>query len=828
MGNQRSITVNGDLGSGKSTVSVGPRRAAGCAASASATSTARWPRERGMTALQLNLHAELDDAIDATRRPMQREIAESGEQVIMDSRLAWHFFNDGFKVHLITDPTVAAPGGCSAGRPTRSRTTRRSKRPSSSCAAAARASASGSSPLPRRQDAAAQLRPGLRHHPGPARGGHRPDRRRRSRAGSAPGTRRCCCSTRRASTRRVTSAPCAGWTTPSPGDRRGRPDALEPISIGYADRFLRRRRSPPAQRGAAGRLPVGAGHLLAQDNDPVVGGLTAREFFASTVTMSKVYDWQEAHGTELEMPPHVRPEAVRATRARRHGGQPRVRVGGDRPYDVVVGRDLMATWSRCSPAPTGSRSSTPPRRRARRKGRGRLSAAGLTQVALTVPDAESAKTVETAAKLLGGTRRRRVHPVRRRGGLGGGAATDLGGYVAAAWLRGVRWVPVPTSLLGMVDAAVGGKTGVNTAAGKNLVGAFHPPVGVLCDLDDARLAAAQRPHRRPGRGRQVRLHRRTGDPRPDRDATRRRGRPGQPGGAELIEYAIRVKADVVAGDLKESGRREILNYGHTLAHAIEKVEDYPWRHGDAVSVGLVYAGRAQPPGRPARRRHRRPARRDPAALGLPYPLRRRRLARPARRHAGRQEGPRLAAALRRAQPAGPTVHQQFLLASTRRIAGFRAFRSFFALLAVAAEVIPAVCRWRPPASCWRRASQQRLVVAAAGIAAADDDAERDRDRQQGEEAHRRGAASRAGLRRRAGQRPPCLFAHRREVARGRVGAVATPSGAVDAIALLRVERRPTLLTGLISPPHHRNRRLLLTHCPSSWGRSADFVRYCDS
>ncbi len=67
--------------------------------------------------------------------------------------------------------------------------------------------------------------------------------------------------------------------------------------------------------------------------------------------------------------------------------------------------------------------------------------------------------------------------------VGGGAATDLGGYVAAAWLRGVRWVPVPTSLLGMVDAAVGGKTGVNTAAGKNLVGAFHPPAGVLCDLD---------------------------------------------------------------------------------------------------------------------------------------------------------------------------------------------------------------------------------------------------------------------------------------------------------------------------------------------------------
>ena len=149
---------------------------------------------------------------------------------------------------------------------------------------------------------------------------------------------------------------------------------------------------------------------------------------------------------------------------------------------------------------------------------------------------------------------------------------------------------MPTTVLGMVDAAVGGKTGINTAEGKNLVGAFHPPAGVLCDL--AALDSLPVHDYVSGLAEIIKagLHRRPGDPRPDRGRPGRR--PVRPPGqhtAELIERSIRVKAEVVSGDLKESGRREILNYGHTLAHAIEKNERYKWRHGAAVSVGMVFA-----------------------------------------------------------------------------------------------------------------------------------------------------------------------------------------------------------------------------------------------
>jgi 3-dehydroquinate synthase len=174
-------------------------------------------------------------------------------------------------------------------------------------------------------------------------------------------------------------------------------------------------------------------------------------------------------------------------------------------------------------------------------------------------------------------------------GVGGGAVTDLAGFVAASWLRGVRWVPVPTSLLGMVDAAVGGKTGVNIAAGKNLVGAFHPPAGVLCDLDA--LATLPADDLVAGLAEVVKcgfiadpaiLDLIDGGPAAATD----------PRGAvlpQLIERAVQVKARVVGADLRESGLREILNYGHTLGHAIEKRERYGWKHGHAVAVGLVYA-----------------------------------------------------------------------------------------------------------------------------------------------------------------------------------------------------------------------------------------------
>jgi 3-dehydroquinate synthase len=268
----------------------------------------------------------------------------------------------------------------------------------------------------------------------------------------------------------------------------------------------------------------------------------------------------------------------------------RIPVGGEQPYDVLVGRDLLgevpALLDGAQRAAVLHASPLAPLARAVA---GRLRAAGVSPLTVQLPDAEAGKTIEVAADCwdrLGEAGFTRTDVVV---GVGGGAVTDLAGFVAAGWLRGVRWLPVPTSLLGMVDAAVGGKTGVNTAAGKNLVGAFHPPAAVLCDLGTldtlppADLVAGLAEVVKCGFiADPVILDRIEADPAavtdPAAEVTR-----------ELVERAVRVKADVVSGDLRESGVREILNYGHTLGHAIEKVEGYRWRHGHAVSVGLVYA-----------------------------------------------------------------------------------------------------------------------------------------------------------------------------------------------------------------------------------------------
>jgi 3-dehydroquinate synthase len=217
-----------------------------------------------------------------------------------------------------------------------------------------------------------------------------------------------------------------------------------------------------------------------------------------------------------------------------------------------------------------------------------LDARGVVVHTAQVPDAEAAKTATVAAALwsrLGQEGFTRSDAVV---GLGGGSVTDLAGFVAASWLRGVRVVQVPTTLLGMVDAAVGGKTGINTPEGKNLVGAFHPPAGVLCDVDVlATLPAADLV---AGLAEVVKCGF-IADPRileiVEADPA---GACSPHGGnlVELVERAVRVKADVVAADLRESSLREVLNYGHTFGHAVEQVEGYTWRHGEAVSVGLVY------------------------------------------------------------------------------------------------------------------------------------------------------------------------------------------------------------------------------------------------
>jgi 3-dehydroquinate synthase len=218
-----------------------------------------------------------------------------------------------------------------------------------------------------------------------------------------------------------------------------------------------------------------------------------------------------------------------------------------------------------------------------------LEADGFTAVTAEIPDAEEGKHIQVAAfcwQVLGQNDFTRSDAIVA---VGGGAVTDVAGFVAATWLRGVRVVHLPTSLLGMVDASVGGKTGINTAEGKNLVGAFHPPAAVLADLDA--LATLPRNELISGMAEVVKCGF-IADPaildliERDPDAV---ADPGSATVRELIERAIAVKAKVVSADLKESGLREILNYGHTLGHAIELAERYSWRHGAAVSVGMMFA-----------------------------------------------------------------------------------------------------------------------------------------------------------------------------------------------------------------------------------------------
>ncbi|NUS72658.1 MAG: 3-dehydroquinate synthase [Corynebacteriales bacterium] len=268
----------------------------------------------------------------------------------------------------------------------------------------------------------------------------------------------------------------------------------------------------------------------------------------------------------------------------------RIRVGGPAPYDVVVGHELIAELPAfLADAQRVAIVHQPTLRSAAQAMYESLRSHGFQAHTLEIPDAEQAKSIKVARfcwDVLGRSGFTRSDAII---GLGGGATTDLAGFVAATWLRGVRVVQVPTTLLGMVDAAIGGKTGINTGAGKNLVGAFHPPAGVIVDL--ATLSTLPSEELAAGMAEVVKcgfisdpeiLSLIEQDPAAALDpqsATLR----------ELIERSIAVKAYVVSEDLRESGLREMLNYGHTLAHAIEKQQNYTWRHGHAVSVGMVFA-----------------------------------------------------------------------------------------------------------------------------------------------------------------------------------------------------------------------------------------------
>ena len=206
-----------------------------------------------------------------------------------------------------------------------------------------------------------------------------------------------------------------------------------------------------------------------------------------------------------------------------------------------------------------------------------------------LPEGEAAKSIQTLIKTwdwMGAAGFTRSDAVVA---IGGGTITDVAGFISASWLRGIDWIAVPTTLAGMVDASVGGKTGINSDYGKNLIGAFHSPRKVIIDstwlksLSSRDIAAGLAEVVKTGF---------IGDPTIldlMENFDLERDRANEDLMNELIHRSVSVKARVVSGDFKESYEREILNYGHTLGHAVEKHSQYSLRHGEAVSIGLVFA-----------------------------------------------------------------------------------------------------------------------------------------------------------------------------------------------------------------------------------------------
>ncbi len=274
-----------------------------------------------------------------------------------------------------------------------------------------------------------------------------------------------------------------------------------------------------------------------------------------------------------------------------------IRVQTSAPYDVVIGRDLLGQLiGRVPPDVRRVGLISSERLSANAAAvRNDLVAAGIEVCEIATPDGEAAKTAEVAASCWSALGEAGLTRSDAIVGVGGGATTDLAGFVAATFLRGLPIVQIPTTLLAMVDAAVGGKTGINTPEGKNLVGAFHEPAAVLCDLDSLRtldtaeIASGLAEVLKCGFIADAEI---LGIVETQGVASL------DPGGdilQALVERGVAVKAAVVASDVRERTSRgsdvgrEVLNYGHTLGHAIERVADYRIRHGEAIAVGMVFA-----------------------------------------------------------------------------------------------------------------------------------------------------------------------------------------------------------------------------------------------
>jgi 3-dehydroquinate synthase len=263
----------------------------------------------------------------------------------------------------------------------------------------------------------------------------------------------------------------------------------------------------------------------------------------------------------------------------------KIHVSADREYDVLIDVDYLAALSdraqgraRVAVVFSESMKDRVPQ----------LEAGDCEFFYLPIPDGEAGKSAAVLAQAwnwLGAAGFTRADLIV---GIGGGAVTDFAGYLAASWLRGMDWIAVPTTVAGMVDAAVGGKTGINSNYGKNLIGAFHSPIAVLIDpswletLSDRDFAAGLAEVVKCGfiaDGEILKLIalKSLVDIRTSRELT-----------VELIERSVAVKAHVVSGDFKESFDREILNYGHTFGHAVELSSKYSLRHGECVSIGMAF------------------------------------------------------------------------------------------------------------------------------------------------------------------------------------------------------------------------------------------------
>jgi len=240
-----------------------------------------------------------------------------------------------------------------------------------------------------------------------------------------------------------------------------------------------------------------------------------------------------------------------------------------RTYDVVVGHGAISELRSLIPAPA---------KRAAVVTQADLPFTvdlDIPHVTFHVGHGEQHKTLATIGDLCRGFARSGFTRNDVVIAIGGGMVTDVGGFAAASYHRGVPVIHVATTLLGMIDAAIGGKTGVNLPEGKNLVGAFWQPSGVICDLDA--LGTLSQREVRCGYGEMAKYHFLTGDDLLGMSLTDR------------VARCIEIKAEIVASDEREGGRRALLNYGHTLAHALETATEHRIAHGEAVAVGLVYA-----------------------------------------------------------------------------------------------------------------------------------------------------------------------------------------------------------------------------------------------